>query len=149
MLALVGALVVAAGVSGVTFFVWPTGVADRSLAVTPKVLDALRTLKTERKFVEDISHFYPGARNEDVRARSQAAVDAVIDSLIHELPSNPHRSLVLKTFKRALSEFSSTESEEGDQFLAYLQRIMSIVGIAGSGELFNVWRYGFPYGWIM
>jgi hypothetical protein len=30
-----------------------------------------------------------------------------------------------------------------------LSRVMTIVGVADSGELLNVWRYGFPYGWLI
>ncbi|MBI3713706.1 MAG: DUF4844 domain-containing protein [Burkholderiales bacterium] len=66
-----------------------------------------------------------------------------------QLPATPRRSVVLAEFKTALTRFESHDSEEQEQYLNYLQRIMSILGIADSGELFNVWRYGFPYGWMI
>lgn len=56
--------------------------------------------------------------------------------------------MVLAKFKRAMASFSVSESEERDQFLVYLQRIMDVLGMRSSGELLNVWRYGFPYGWF-
>jgi hypothetical protein len=56
---------------------------------------------------------------------------------------------VLREFKTALASVDSGESEERDQLLMYLTKIMQIVGIDNSGELLNVWRYGFPYGWVL
>jgi hypothetical protein len=44
--------------------------------------------------------------------------------------------------------FDTAESEERDQVLVYLSKIMEICGVHSSAELFNVWRYGFPYGWL-
>jgi hypothetical protein len=138
-----------AGMSGILFYVWPTSVGDYELSVTPSTLQQLAALRAERKFEADKSAFYFGAPNEQARAAAQAEVDAVIDSLTHELPSTPRRSVVLKCFKFALARFDTSESEERDQFLVYLQRIMVIVGVKSSGELFNVWRYGLPYGWFI
>jgi hypothetical protein len=47
-----------------------------------------------------------------------------------------------------LAGFDTPESEERDQLLVYLTRVMTICGVENSSELFNVWRYGFPYGWM-
>jgi hypothetical protein len=79
---------------------------------------------------------------------AQAAVDSAIQSLIAELPVRPRRSTVLGTLKTTLANFGTTESEERDQILVYLTRVMQICGVESSAELFNVWRYGFPYGWL-
>jgi hypothetical protein len=143
------ALVIAAGVSGFTFTIWPTFIADQPLEVTPRMLSELAALKQERKFLMDTKVFYPGARNEAERVACQAAVDAVIDSVVRELPKAPRSATVLGIFKQALSSFDTLESEERDQFLVYLQRVMRIAGVSSSHELFNVWRYGFPYGWLI
>ncbi|WP_373925124.1 DUF4844 domain-containing protein [Duganella sp. sic0402] len=32
--------------------------------------------------------------------------------------------------------------------MRYFGRMLDICGVENSGELFNVWRYGFPYGWL-
>ena len=45
--------------------------------------------------------------------------------------------------------FNTAESEERDQILVYFNKVMRICGVQNSGELFNVWRYGFPYGWFL
>lgn len=146
--AAVVALAIVSGVTGLTFHLWPTYIADHKLAITPQVLEQLAQLQAERKFDTDM-RFYPGARNEITRAKCQAAVDEVIASLRAELPARPQRSTVLRQFKTALASYNEAESEENDQFLVYLEKVMQIVGMSNSGELFNVWRYGFPYGWMI
>lgn len=145
----IAALVLVLGLSGALFFLWPTSFPDQSLRITPEVLAELQALKDERKFVRDENTFYPGAPTEAVRASAQASVDAIIQSLVTELPPHPRRSVVLAKFKRALIGLEQHESEERDQALVYLHRIMSIVGVNNSGELLNVWRYGLPYGWFL
>lgn len=146
-IALVAALVVA-GVSGLTFYFWPTGLHDQQLNVTPDVIQRLRSLQAEHKFGPDPANFYPGATREDSRAAAQASVDATLQSIITELPARPQRSTVLRAMKLALAKFESSESEERDQVLEYFTKAMDICGVSSSGELFNVWRYGFPYGWL-
>lgn len=86
--------------------------------------------------------------NEVDRLKAQQAVDSTIQVLITELPEHPRRSTVLKVMKTTLAKFDTPESEERDQVLAYLTKVMEICGVHSSAELFNVWRYGFPYGWF-
>jgi hypothetical protein len=149
VLAILITAIIAAGVTGFSFYVWPTGLSDKKLLITPLVLEQLSKLQAERKFEVDLMVLYPGAPNETSREAAQAAVDEVISSLRVELPLRPQRSTVLRQFKVALAKFENSESEERDQFLVYLGRVMTIVGVADSGELLNVWRYGFPYGWLI
>lgn len=147
-LAAVMVLIFIAGVTGLLFFVWPTSLKDRALIITPTSLAALNDLQWERKFVEDFPNHYPGAPNEAVRVVAQASVDALVRDLTNELPRNPRRSLVLGKMKMTLASFQPTDSEERDQLLRYCERVLQATGIENSGELLNVWRYGFPYGWI-
>ena len=56
---------------------------------------------------------------------------------------------MIKQFKETLGQFEKFDSEEKDRLLLYLEDIMDEVGIRNSNELFNVWRYGFPYGLIL
>lgn len=141
-------LVFIAGVTGLLFVVWPTGLGDHSLNITPASLASLRELRSERKFVEDIPNHYPGAPNEATRVIAQLAVDGLLDDLTAELLRSQRRSFVLVKMKVALATFQPTDSEEREQLLRYFERILRATGIENSGELFNVWRYGFPYGWI-
>lgn len=140
--------IIIAGLSGLSFHLWPTGFNDYKLTLTPEVLQGLRNLQSERKFGPDNVTFYPGAVNEVERLRAQDAVDSTIRKLIAELPAHPQRSTVLKAMKASLADFDTTESEERDQILVYLTKVMQICGVDSSAELFNVWRYGFPYGWF-
>jgi hypothetical protein len=143
------AVIVFAGLSGLSFYVWPTSFNDHKLSVTPEVIQRLRTLQSEHKFGPDRANFYPGALNENKRLMAQAAVDTTIQALIAELPARPQRSTVLRTMKTTLANFDTSESEESDQVLVYLSKVMEICGVESSAELFNVWRYGFPYGWLI
>ena len=136
------------GLTGLSFRLWPTGIADHRLEVTPDVVQRLRDLQAERKFGPDMTTFYPGAPDESRRHMAQAAVDSTIETLIVTLPQRPRRSTVLKIMKATLAGFDMPESEERDQLLVYLTRVMAICGVEDSSELFNVWRYGFPYNWM-
>jgi hypothetical protein len=142
-------VILVAGLSGFSFRVWPTGFNDHHLTVTPEVLQRLRDVQAEHKFGPDNTTFYPGALNEAERLRAQQAVDSTIKVLIAELPEHPQRSTVLRAMKATLANFDTLESEERDQVLVYLTRVMQICGVDSSAELFNVWRYGFPYGWFV
>jgi hypothetical protein len=108
----------------------------------------LKELQNERKFAEDFPDHYSGAPNEVVRVTAQLAVDTLLRDLTTELPRIPRRSFVLGKMKAALAAFQPTDSEERDQLLRYFERILSATGIENSAELLNVWRYGFPLGWI-
>ena len=141
-------LILSAGLSGLSFRVWPTGLNDYNLTVTPEVLRRLRSIQSERKFGPDSVTFYPGAMHEVDRLQAQQAVDSTIQALITELPKHPQRSTVLRAMKTTLTNFDTPESEERDQILAYLTKVIEICGVQSSAELFNVWRYGFPYGWF-
>jgi len=141
-------VVITAGLSGPSFYLWPTTFNDHKLSITPDVIERMRKVQSERKFDLDPVTFYPGAMNESQRLAAQAAVDFTIQTLIAELPARPRRSIVLSIMKRTLTNFDSSESEERDQVLMYLTKVMEICGVQSSAELFNVWRYGFPYGWF-
>ncbi|MBJ7314362.1 DUF4844 domain-containing protein [Rugamonas sp. CCM 8940] len=142
-------MIVLTGVSGLSFYIWPTSFPDHKLSVTPDLIQRLRSLQSESKFGPDPLTFYPGVANEEQRLAAQAVVDSTIRSLIAELPTRPQRSTVLRTMKLALADYDSSESAERDQVLVYLTKVMQICGVESSAELFNVWRYGFPYGWLV
>jgi hypothetical protein len=115
---IVSVLILLAGLSGLSFRVWPTGFNDYKLTVTPEVLHRLRSLQSERKFGPDSATFYPGAANESERLRAQEAVDSTLQALIAELPEHPQRSTVLRAMKATLAKDDTPESEERDQVLA-------------------------------
>jgi len=137
-----------AGITGVLFYLWPTALSDQPIEMTAVRVTELRALQREKKFVEDLAIPYPGATTEASRVAAQTAVDSLLDGLIAQLPTNPRRAVLLGEFKKTLRSFDTIESEERDRLLVYLRQIMNILGIKSSAELLNVWRYGFPYGWL-
>lgn len=141
-------LVALAAVSGMPFYLWPTYLGDHELTVTPRMLEELQSLLSERKFAQHDPTFYPGAMNERSRAEAQLHVDRLLVTLIRELPQKPKRSFVMKSCKMAMANFDTIESEERDRFAHYLRELMNIVGVNAPGELLNVWRYGLPVGWF-
>lgn len=143
------AVIVTAGVSGVLFKIWPTTWSDEDLRISEPMLDQLRRLREKPKFLPEPKQFYPGARNEEMRLALEELMNALIDYLIHGVQKHPKKSFVLATFKEFLGKASRLDSEERDRILRYFGEIMTIVGIKSSNELFNVWRYGFPYGWVI
>lgn len=147
VLALVAAFVVA-GITGLLFRVWPTSFPDGNLVVTPKAVEELKQLRAELKFKPDLKNHYPGATNERTRLTAEEGVNLAIDQLLVGLPKMPRKSFVLATFKHYLYGFERFDTEEQEQVLRYFGQILSILGIQGSNELFNVWRYGLPYGWL-
>lgn len=136
-----------AGLSGLTFYLWPTSLGDHALAVDAQMLARLHELKREHKFDADPAGLYFGAPDALQRAAAQRDVDRAIDALLAQLPRAPRRATVLQIFKQTLAQVHTPESEERDQTLVYLQRAAVICGVGSSSELLNVWRYGFPLGW--
>lgn len=143
------ALLVLVGVSGVLFRVWPTFWPDQDLKITSIQIEQLKQLRAEVKFHEDLKTFYPGATDEFSRLVLESAVNGAVDSIIQLIEKNPKKSYVLGVFKWVLGKMERLDTEDQEQVLAYFSRVLDILGIESSNELFNVWRYGVPYGWFM
>jgi hypothetical protein len=115
-------------------------VSAQELKVTPKILSDLREFRRELKF-EDGGIYH--APSEAVRIAAAAHLNELLDRLVASVAAHPTKAFVLSEFRRTLAEFDSSDSEERDRLLAYLERIMDIVGIESSDGLLNDWRYGF------
>jgi hypothetical protein len=113
------------------------------LSVNTETISKLQALRDESKFHEDMALAYPGAFDEATRVSLQARLNALLDRLIAGLPSSPTEEYVLREFQSALPLFEPENSEDRDRFLAYLEEVMTIVGIESSDGLLNRWRYGF------
>ena len=107
------------------------------------VKEALRELKSQKKFVEDLAQLYPGAPDELTRVSAEKAINSALLKLI-ELPSD---KLAEKEFwitlKVAAKQLANMDSEEVDRGLSYMEEIMDIYKIKSSGGRLNEWRYGF------
>jgi hypothetical protein len=134
----------AACVTGVLFQLWPTSANDHSLVLQPQTFARLEGLRMERKFYADAQTMYEGAPNERVRIQAQQAVDAIIASVHRSITVQPRRSAVLGALKRELPRLDALGPREKDEALHYVERLVATIGVAGTGELLNVWRYGVP-----
>jgi len=124
----------------VALFRGVAAVSPQALKVTPKVLSDLQEFRLEPKF-EDAGIYH--APSQAVRIAAAAHLNALLDRLVVSVAAHPTKAFVLSEFRRTLTEFDTADSEERDQLLMYLQRIMDIVGIESSDGLLNNWRYGF------
>lgn len=145
-LIIVIAVFLLAGITGWLFKAWPTSWPDQHIALTPDKLEKLRQLQSKKKFLPDPSNHYPGTPNEDLRRTLDDIVNILIDQIISGLEVQPRKSFVLRIFKNALSRSCKLDSEEKDQLIHHLSEIQAALDIGSSNELFNVWRYGLPYG---
>jgi hypothetical protein len=115
-------------------------VSAQELKVTPKVLSDLREFRMEPKFADGGIYHAP---SEAFRIAAAAHLNQLLDRLVAAIAAHPTKAFVLSEFRRTLTEFDSSDSEERDRLLVYLERIMDIVGIESSDGLLNYWRYGF------
>ena len=106
-------------------------------------MQRLRHLRAEPKFHSDMPTLYPGALNEETRARCEHQLNGLIDRLTGGLPARATKQYVLEEFRTTLAAFQSEDSEERDRLLHYMEQIMDITGIVSSDGLLNEWRYGF------
>ncbi len=141
-------LVIGLGVSGATFYLWPTYLADQKLELSNTTDEEVKQLLHEKKFVASTPDFYFGTPNESVRADAENKVNSVLNEVFATAKKNPSKAAVLFTLKASLNQFDGFDSEERERTLYYFERLLKILKIKGSNELFNVWRYGFPYGWF-
>jgi len=148
-LILIFAAVVGLGFLGVYYSLWPTSLNDKAIVLSDDKLSLLYEIELERKFDAAPDEFYFGAPNEAIRAEAELAVNAIISGAIKKLIINPQKSTILAHFKSTLASIDHFDSEEKDRALFYLERVLDIVDVNDSEELFNVWRYGFPYGWFI
>jgi hypothetical protein len=144
----ISAVMVGAGLSGALFSVWPVFWPDQSLVVTSTEIAELEALRAERKFVPDPRIFYPGAVSPERRLASELLVNGLIDTLIRDLPGHSTKGVVLSRMKVVLAAYPVSDSEDQDRLLRYFEQILDILKVSNSNELFNVWRYGFPYRWV-
>ena len=109
----------------------------------PERIEALERLKQERKFEEDIAHFYPGAPDEEIRAKAEGIINDTLTDLIKIPEQKMSEKEFWKILETAARRLSKMDSEDIDRGLAYMEEIMDIYGIESSEGRLNIWRYGF------
>ena len=134
-----------AGITGLLFTIWPTSWPDHELNVTAKTISALDGLERQPKFSPDTRSGYV-QNNEALRVALEEVVNASIQKIKAEVRSRPRKSFVLAHIKSNLARLDRLDTEEKDRILGYYAQTLDILGIESSNYLFEVWRYGFPYG---
>lgn len=142
-------LLIALGISGFYYAIWPTQFNDQKIVLNLDKRNQLAQLLLEPKFHEDKKNFYFFPPNESVRKVAESRVNTIIREMIQAAERSPTKSSVLVSLKTSLSNLDDLDSEEKDRALIYIEESIKILGVENSNELLNVWRYGFPYGWLL
>lgn len=107
------------------------------------VKEALLSFKSQRKFVEDLSELYPGAPDEQTRVQAENIINAAVDNLMVSEENNLSEKEFWDILEIAALQLKTMDSEEMDQGLFYMEKLMDIYGIESSDGRLNEWRYGF------
>ncbi|WP_239480624.1 DUF4844 domain-containing protein [Parashewanella hymeniacidonis] len=107
------------------------------------VIDALVHLKDEKKYIEDVSRFYPGAPDEVTRLKAEAITNLMISSLISKTRSGITENEFWIVLELCASSMKFMDSEEMERSLEYMEQLMDIYGIESSDGRLSDWRYGF------
>jgi Domain of unknown function (DUF4844) len=122
------------------------GCGDGGVKNLPKgneILSALETLKDTPKFSEDLSQFYPGAPNEEIRVKAEQILNTAISDLMAISNKDASEKEFWSILESAARKLALMDSEEMDRGLAYMESIMDIYNIESSEGRLNRWRYGF------
>tara|TARA_R110002124_G_scaffold28048_1_gene99592 strand:- start:965 stop:1336 length:372 start_codon:yes stop_codon:yes gene_type:complete len=104
---------------------------------------ALRELQSQKKFIEDLDLFYPGAPDELSRVAAEKTINSVLLKLIESSSDNLTEKEFWLTLEVAAKQLGNMDSEEMDRGLSYMEEIMDIYKIESSDGRLNEWRYGF------
>ncbi|TPV56952.1 DUF4844 domain-containing protein [Aestuariibacter sp. GS-14] len=107
------------------------------------IKEALVNFKSQKKFVEDRSELYPGAPDEQTRLQAESIINDVVDELLALKDNNLSEREFWIILKSAAMQLQTMDSEEMDQGLYYMEKLMDIYGIESSDGRLNQWRYGF------
>lgn len=107
------------------------------------IKEALVNFKSQKKFVEDLSELYPGAPDEQTRLQAESTINDVVDELLASKDNNLSEKEFWIILKSAAMQLQTMDSEEMDQGLYYMEKLMDIYGIESSDGRLNEWRYGF------
>ncbi len=131
-------LIIVLGTTGASFYIWPTFFNDKNLDISDKTMTDISGLIEERKFDSSPSEFYFSTGNEALRLEAETQVNISIQEVVKTIQKTPKKSAVLFSIKHSLSNFEKYDSEEKDRALLYFKKLLDILKIESSNELFNV-----------
>ena len=108
-----------------------------------EVKEALRELKSQKKFLANLALFYPGAPDELIRIEAENVINSALVKLIESPSDSFTENEFWLTLKVAAKQLAKMDSEEMDRGLSYMEEIMDIYKIESSDGRLNEWRYGF------
>jgi hypothetical protein len=108
-----------------------------------EVKEALRELKSQKKFLANLALFYPGAPDELIRIEAENVINSALVKLIESPSDSFTENEFWLTLKVAAKQLAKMDSEEMDRGLSYMEEIMDIYKIESSDGKLNEWRYGF------
>ena len=108
-----------------------------------EVKEALRELKSQKKFLANLALFYPGAPDELIRIEAENVINSALVKLIESPSDSFTENEFWLTLKVAAKQLAKMDSEEIDRGLSYMEEIMGIYKIESSEGRLNDWRYGF------
>ena len=108
-----------------------------------EVKEALRELKSQKKFLANLALFYPGAPDELIRIEAENVINSALAKLIESPSDSFTENEFWLTLKVAAKQLAKMDSEEMDRGLSYMEEIMDIYKIESSEGRLNEWRYGF------
>jgi hypothetical protein len=108
-----------------------------------EVKEALRELKSQKKFLANLALFYPGAPDELIRIEAENVINSALVKLIESPSDSLTENEFWLTLKFAAKQLAKMDSEEIDRGLSYMEEIMDIYKIESSEGRLNEWRYGF------
>ena len=117
--------------------------SSKMLSNGSEVKEALLELKSQKKFLENLTLFYPGAPDELIRIEAENVINSALVKLIESPSDSFTENDFWLTLKVAAKQLSKMDSEEMDRGLTYMEEIMDIYKIESSNGRLNEWRYGF------
>ena len=117
--------------------------SSKVLSNGSEVKEALRELKSQKKFLQNLALFYPGAPDELTRIEAENVINSVLVKLIESPSDSFTENAFWLTLKVVAKQLANMDSEEMDRGLSYMDEIMGIYKIESSDGRLNEWRYGF------
>lgn len=112
-----------------------------------KAIKDLQYLRSISKFAADVSRFYPGLQDENIRGRVTDLINISVDEFMRLAQDNGSEDEFQQVISKGLSYFEtlgySLDTEDRERVCGYFEEMMDAVGLESSGGILNRWLYGF------
>jgi hypothetical protein len=103
-----------------------------TLVINEHVIEQLKTLRKEQKFIDKFGIIKPGER-----AILEPLMNNLIDRLIAGVSAHPEESWVIEQMNPTVEAFYLEDTELREPCVDYLLRILRILGIRGANGAFK------------